>query len=158
MNRPREDWLVSEQFRVVRVSSLPYAHNPSRCDHLALFRDSEWDGIEGRRFFESLTDQHFRSCTYHQLADWQLIARVAVQLFRKYRNRLRSELYDALERAPLTEQDLLALQLIFHDPIVWGGQAPHVTNGQHRVCAIRASRARLCVIDHDRFDPYALEP
>ncbi len=149
MNERREDWLLSEQFRVVQVSSLPYAHNPSRCDNAGLFAEADWDGAAGRRFFESLTDQQRRSCHYHQLADWKLVAMISVRFFRACRDELMSKLDAALSR-----QDSRELYWLFHDPIAWGGEAPYVTNGQHRICAIRASGARLCVIDHERFDPY----
>jgi hypothetical protein len=67
----RDEWLVREQFRVAPVASLPFAHNPSNCTHYEeLFdKDAEWDGAEGRRFFESLSAERLASCYYHQLAD-----------------------------------------------------------------------------------------
>jgi hypothetical protein len=161
LDEPRDDWLVREQFRVVRVTSIPYSHNPSNCDHHEFFdHDAPWDGRAGRRFFENLTEDQLRSCTYHQLADWKLVAKRSVELFRAYRDRLVSELVDLLgEGAPLTALGLSAsdrahLFWLFADPIVWGGDAPTVVNGQHRTCAIRASGAAQCVIDHNRFSPY----
>jgi hypothetical protein len=158
MDTPRDDWLVSEQFRVARVSNLPYAHNPSRCTQASHFEEAKWDGVAGRRFFESLTDEQFRACYYHQLADWKLVAWTSVQLYRTCRNKLKSELDAALSQTQLSQADQRELAFLFHDPIVWGGAAPSVTNGQHRICAIRAAGAGLCVIDHNRLDPYAPAP
>jgi hypothetical protein len=154
MDEPREDWLVSEQFRVVRVSSLPYGHLQSRCTHAALFKDA-WQEGAGRRFFDGLTDEQLASCYYHRLADWREVARASVRIFRAHQNELWSTLDEVLATLPLPKRERDQLWWLFHDPIIWGGEADTVTNGQHRICAIRASGARLCVIDHNRFDPYA---
>jgi hypothetical protein len=153
----REDWIVREEFRVVRVSSLPYAHNPSRCTHAALFTDARQEG-SGRRFFDGLSEEQLAACRYHQLADWFLVARTSVHFFREYRERLQSDLHEAVLKAQLSSADLEQLYGLFVDPIVWGGKSDSVTNGQHRICAIRASGARLCVIDHNRFSPYDPAP
>ena len=57
------------------MAKLPYAHNPFRCAHyLTLYdRDADWDGVEGRRFFESLIAEQFGTCEYHHLADWKVV-------------------------------------------------------------------------------------
>lgn len=156
MEGRRRDWLVGEQFRVAQVTSLPYAHNPSNCTHFEeLFdKSAEWDGGEGRRFFESLSVEQLASCYYHRLADWRAVADASVALFRTFENRTVSELQDAIETWSLPSNERSHLFWIFADPIVWGGEAATIINGQHRVCAIRASGAALCVIDHNGFDPY----
>ena len=139
------------------MSSLPYAHNLWKCAFAADFEEGKWSGAWGRRFFESLTDKQFLACSYHQIADWQSVAKISVQLFRRFRSQPMSNLDAAMSQLTLEEQDRLHLYLLFHEPIVWGGKAPYVTNGQHRICAIRASGARLCVIDHNKFDPMRKE-
>lgn len=101
MEEARQSWLVSEQFRVVRVPSLPYAHNPSRCSHATLFVEGDWDGVAGRRFFESLTDAQFLTCWYHQLANWKVVALAAVQLFREVQTESMSKLDAALAKVSL---------------------------------------------------------
>lgn len=162
MSRVRDDWLVREQFQVVRVARIPYAHNPSRCDYYeALFdRRAESGGAKGRRFFESLTPEQFSACHYHQLADWRRVAMTSVRLYRGCLDRPLSELYATIGQlwkegsADLSSRDWEQVEWLFRDPIVWGGNASRVTNGQHRTYAIRASEARLCVIDHNRFSPY----
>jgi hypothetical protein len=155
-DEPREDWLVREQFRVVRVSSLPFAHNPFKCDHRQLFDESAEDATaEGRRFFQSLSAAQFAACAYHQTTDWRTLASASVRLFRGFADRPVCELLRAVEGLPSSEWDREALYGLFVDPIVWGRGNESVTNGQHRICAIRASGARLCAIDHNRFDPYA---
>ena len=148
--------MVREQFRVARVAALPYAHNPSNCTHFEEFfnKSAKWDGGEGRRFFESLSVEQLTSCYYHQLADWRVVADASVTLFRTFENRSVSELQDAIETWSLPSNERRHLFWIFADPIVWGGEAATIINGQHRLCAIRASAAVLCVIDHNRFDPY----
>lgn len=152
----REDWLVREQFRVARVASLPYAHNPSNCTHYeGLFdKAAEWDGAEGRRFFESLSAEQLAFCYYDQLADWRLVADASVTLFRTFESRTVSELQDAIETWSLPSNERNHVFWIFADPIVWGDKEATIINGQHRLCAIRASGAILCVIDHNQFDPY----
>jgi hypothetical protein len=69
-----------------------------------------------------------------------------------------SALDAALADVPLGRRERAQLWGLFSEPIVWGGKAETVVNGQHRTCAIRASGAGLCVIDHDRFDPNAPPP
>lgn len=156
MDEPRSDWLVHEQFRVVRVSSLPYFHGPFKCAHRALFetRDSDERDEAGRRFHARLTDEHFAKCEYHQRADWRTVARTSVRLFRAFKDKPRSEFDDAVLNIALPKRDRWELYFLIHDPIVWGGRSHRVTNGQHRICAIRTSGAGLCLIDHNKLDLY----
>lgn len=90
LEEPRQDGVVSEQFRVARVSGLPYAHNPWKCANAVHFEEGEWNDAQGWRFFESLTEEDLRGCGYHQLTDWKLVARIGVQLFRRFWNDLMS--------------------------------------------------------------------
>jgi hypothetical protein len=144
-----EDWRAADQFSVVRVSRLPYAHNPFKCTHAPQTVDVDFDG---RRFFESLTREQFGSCRYHRVVDWKLVAKMGVQLFWRHRQERKSTLNRAILAVELDEPNKRALLSLFSDPIVWERTGPAVVDGQHRLCAIRAAGARLCLIDHNRLD------
>ena len=87
------------------MSSLPYAHNLWKCAFAADFEEGKWSGAWGRRFFESLTDKQFLACSYHQIADWQSVAKISVQLFRRFRSQPMSNLDAAMSQLTLEEQD-----------------------------------------------------
>jgi hypothetical protein len=115
---------------------------------------SDDDANAGKRFFESLEDADFAGCEYHQGVDWLAIVRTSVRLFRRLKELPVSQLDAAIIAARLPEAELWWLASLFRQPIVWRKHSPQVIDGQHRICAVRASGARLCVIDHDLFAPY----
>lgn len=156
MKRDRTGWSASS-FESYGCRACPTRTTRRGATHAALFTGA-WQEDSGRRFYESLSGEQLASCCYHRLADWRTVAQASVRLFREYRDRFQSDLHDAVLDVSRPRRDCEQLHWLFHDPIVWGGEADSVTNGQHRICAIRASGARLCVIDHNRFSPYDPAP
>ena len=102
-----------------------------------------WD-----EFATGLTDEDLARCEYHQ-ADWQKVAALSVAvLARMQAGQRRGKALRVICRKYLLEdRDQLALCFLFHDPISWGFGAPELANGQHRVCALKMSRADLCVVE-----------
>lgn len=143
-----------ERMEVVAVVDLPWAHLPSKC---ASFPDFEAirslydEGREGEvpagaHFFLDLDPDRLAACSYHQ-HDWKVIAEAGVELF----TRLDPQAdHDAIQREAcrlLPEgPDRDELTFLFFDPIIWSPEAPSITNGQHRTCALKAAGAPECVV------------
>jgi hypothetical protein len=146
---------LGSRLTVVPVTLLPWPHNPSRCPHHARFEQIAqlyppacWTtGAAGAHFFLTLTDRHFRACSYHE-PDWREVARVSVEVLEALP--LEAERDEAITATSGRFKETLeaeALNSLFTDPIVWSPASGTVTNGQHRTCALKASGAPLCVID-----------
>lgn len=56
-------------------------------------------------------------------------------------------LKDISRRFNLTDRDQAELLSLFVDPIVWGFDAPQLSNGQHRVCALKKASVALCIVE-----------
>ncbi len=152
---PVEEELPSriEGMQVVAVADLPWAHNPSKCDHFNRFEairglyEESFDGHipAGAHFFLSLDAEQFATCRYHH-HDWAAIAAASVELLEGLapdsdRDDVLSAAAEFFPEGPEREE----LGFLFSDPIKWSPSAASLINGQHRTCALKAAAAPLCV-------------
>lgn len=141
----------SAGFKVVPSADLPPPHSPSSCVHYDRFQQIEatmknpHDELEpGRMFLESLTDKDFKTCRYHK-AKWKEIADLSVAFINESGWQPTDEQIDHfIESAHLGESDDFWLYSFFADPISINGGS--YTNGQHRGCALRGSKASHVVV------------
>jgi hypothetical protein len=145
---------VLAEMEAVAVADLPWAHLPSKCANLsdfeairALYDESrEGEVPAGAHFFLALDSERFAACPYHR-HDWRAIAAASVELLTRLDSQADHD--DVLREASrlLPEgPDRDELAFLFFDPIIWSPEAPSVTNGQHRTCALKAADAPECVV------------
>jgi len=145
---------VLAEMEVVAVADLPWAHLPSKCANFADFEairelyDDDWEGDvpAGAHFFLALDSDRFADCHYHR-HDWRAIAAASVELLGRLDPQadgddVRREASRLLPEGPDRDE----LTFLFFDPIIWSPEAPSVTNGQHRTCALKAARAPECAV------------
>jgi len=131
---------------------LPYAHNPSRCVHIDRFNAILGDGstpeqemAAGCAFYNSLAPRDFERCLYHD-ANWTSIAAASAELVAIPSEERQEALYTAADS--LGDRDGLWLHSLFANPIVWSPEdIGGVTNGQHRICALRSVGSQQCPVD-----------
>ncbi len=147
------DLLPGERFKAVPVAAFPFAHEPSSCTHHGRFCElaracpSAPDGVVGARWYLTLTDGDFAACGFHN-ADWQLIATASIAVLRAAGPRpTYDDLLAACDQQQLPEVEQLWLFSLFAEPIDWIPSDVDVTNGQHRLCALRAAGAELVAAD-----------
>lgn len=150
------------EMEIVAVADLPWAHLPSKCDNFpdfetirALYDEGrEGEVPAGAHFFLGLDPDRLAACHYHD-HDWRAIAEAAVELFTQIVPLVQVEAHDIRREASrlLPEgPDRDELTFLFFDPIIWSPEAPSVTNGQHRICALKAADAPECpVVTGSRF-------
>lgn len=147
-----------QRFEAVRVDALPYAHQPYQCRHAGRFdpagggpEDLHWTEhavAQGCLFFESLTPADFTSCRYHQ-ADWHKIALLSIYALAIGPGEAGDYLaacQAVIKHHRLRRRDQGWLISLFTEPIDWHPGLVTVTNGQHRICALRAAGAAECVV------------
>lgn len=150
--------------RLVPLSQLPWPHLLGKCDLRARIgqvartypaRTSRnrqgLNRITGNQAaaaeaFADMTRADFATCQYHQ-ANWPLIGAIAQEL-------VQQGLIDSTGIAEhtqtderLTDQDRYWLHWLFTDPISWNDGDSNITNGQHRICALRAAGLESCPVD-----------
>jgi hypothetical protein len=152
------DTSAEQCFEVVRVDALPYAHQPYQCRHAGRF-DAAAGGPEhlhwtehavaqGRLFYESLTPADFKSCHYHR-ADWHKIALASIHVLAigpDGAGDFLAACRAVIKHRRLRRRDQGWLISLFTEPIDWHPGLVTVTNGQHRICALRAAGAAECVV------------
>jgi len=145
---------VLAEMEVVAVADLPWAHLPSKCANFSDFeaiRGLYANGREGEvpagaHFFLALDSERLAACPYHQ-HDWRAIAAASVELLTRLdpqadRDDVQREASRLLPEGPDRDE----LIFLFFDPIIWSPEAPSVTNGQHRTCALKAANAPECAV------------
>jgi hypothetical protein len=164
-----EERTLIDEMQVVAVADLPWAHNPYECAHADRFEATrklygealDTEGPTGAHFFLSLDEDAFASCRYHQY-DWRAIAAASIELFETLDSKSQhSEIVDRASVLLANEADRGLLVSLFSDPIKWSPGATAITNGQHRICALKAAGAALCVArTHGelRTEPVAADP
>jgi hypothetical protein len=121
------DQIPREPFAVVPVAAFPFAHGLFRCDHR---RSGDLD-----------------MCSYHR-PDWRLIADASVTAAELAGAGADVDaLLAACDGMDLLDDERQWLYSLFAYPIVWRPGAEEVTNGQHRLCALRAAGAERVVAD-----------
>jgi hypothetical protein len=150
---PARDLLAA--LAVVAVAELPFPHNPFRCRHHARFellaaarsREARETGKVGREWAATLTEADFDACPRH-VGDWLLIARTSVEALRvgqaaKSLNACLEHVIRVLGDTPEAEWCVA----LFADPITWSPGRASATDGQHRICALRAAGAPQTVVE-----------
>ena len=153
------DLLPGESFAAVPITAFPFAHGPFRCPHyerfceLARACDGASDSVIGARWHLTLTANDIAACEFHD-ADWRSIAAASVAVLKAAGPRATfDDLIAACEQQGLPKAELLWLYWLFADPIHWRPGSPCVTNGQHRLCALRAAGAEHVAADTSGHPP-----
>jgi hypothetical protein len=141
-------------FSIVAVEELPWPHNPYKCGLFHEFsREKPMVARRGdatvqaafARFVGRLSPEDLRRCPYHQ-ADWSRAAELAVQLLE--RGVMVTSLWGVEDALPHETEAMHTMVRGFfgYDAVRWDPSSPTLTNGQHRVCALKALRAERCVV------------
>ncbi|NJP98446.1 hypothetical protein HCN51_55035 [Nonomuraea sp. FMUSA5-5] len=151
--------------RLVPLSSLPWPHGLFKCAHASAAerlargypRDKNGDSASQAahaELFTQLDAQDFAACRYHQ-ANWPLIGEIARRAVVGPERTWRDAVTPA-EADRLTRQDEQWLDSFVIDPINWDDGHDAITNGQHRLCALRAAGILTCPVNgrHVPDDPY----
>jgi hypothetical protein len=135
-----------QTFEVVLVADIPWPHSPFKCRHRDRFDAmsgprARQDWREGQQsfkaFFATLTDGDADACEYHQV-DWSTAAGIAVEILRENTAAFDWITVEEMTRARADEDPIVgAVSSIFSEPIRWSRSEGVLTNGQHRVCALR---------------------
>lgn len=139
--------------RAVSAAELPWPHSLFKCPYAERGKDIARTYPGGRRadqtahaeLFAGLTEEEFAACPYHR-GDWPAIAE-AVLAFAEVNEDEEPERASALYAMEhLSPRDREWAQRMLSDHIWWEEGSTSLTNGQHRVCAMRqASVARVPV-------------
>jgi hypothetical protein len=154
-NRARKVFRV-KQLHEALVEDLPWPFKPFRCLHYPRVRwlleaeepDTASAATLSSAMLRRLTPEEVNACPYHS-ADWRLAAELSVSL---HRDGLRPGT-NAFEKAALAggaeEDELWAIRSFWTEPISWQRGQASVTNGQHRICALKLSGATVALIEAD---------
>ncbi|MFF4531665.1 hypothetical protein ACFY1P_20635 [Streptomyces sp. NPDC001407] len=133
--------------RPVAASGLPWPHFLFKCPHGGRAKDLQrtYPETSGSRqaahaeLFAALRPEEFAACPYHQADDWKAIAQAVLahaEAEQAGDEDGAEELY-AMEH--LSERDRAWAQAMVADLIWWDEGQRQLTNGQHRLCALRAA-------------------
>jgi hypothetical protein len=150
---PEPERLPGEHLQALPVAALPFPHGPFRCPHNQRFLElaRTYDDLErtvvGAHWYLTLSPEDFARCPFHQ-CDWRKVADRSVAILDSLApDATHDDLVAACSEQDLQEQELEGLLSLFTFPIDWTPGSPSVTNGQHRLCALRAAGAEKCVVD-----------
>ncbi|MEU0110645.1 hypothetical protein ABZ313_35515 [Streptomyces sp. NPDC006251] len=132
--------------RAVPAAALPWPHGLFKCAYAERGKRIARTYPGGRRadqtahaeLFAELTEEEFAACPYHQ-GDWQAIAEAVLahaEVDEDEEPERARELY-AMEH--LSPRDRQWAQRLVSDHIWWEEGSDSLTNGQHRLCAMRAA-------------------
>jgi len=150
-------WSVAD-FQPVEVRRLPLFHAPFKCAHAVRFErflrgaqqlsmtSDEAELVAGAQFYTSLSSGDFEVCDFHD-GNWSQIAEASIELLANLSTFDPDAIGTRADAAfPGKGTDAAWLASLFWDPIVWRDGQSTVTNGQHRLCAIRASGAQRVIV------------
>ncbi|MFG2681283.1 hypothetical protein [Streptomyces sp. NPDC048392] len=132
--------------RPVPAAALPWPHGLFMCEYAERGKRLARTYPGGRReaqtahaeLFAGLTEEEFAACPYHQ-GDWKAIAEAALafaEVNEDEESDRAGELYDMEHLSP---HDREWAQAMVGDHIWWDEGDTSLTNGQHRLCAMRAA-------------------
>lgn len=132
--------------RPVAAADLPWPHALVLCAHSARWKQLAAAYPKGERaihvahaeLFARLRDRDFAVCPYHQ-ADWQAIAQTALEFTAAQAtgDEAMAERLSTMQH--LDEEDRQWARDLLYDHIAWSEGNTALTNGQHRLCAMRAA-------------------
>lgn len=143
-----------KQLREVLVVDLPWPYRPFRCAYYPRVKwllDAEEPGDAQAASYcgemlTRLTPEEVAGCPFHTV-DWRRAADLAVSLHRAG-VKPGTEGFDA---SALTggagEGELSAIRSFWTEPISWQRGQASVSNGQHRICALKLSGATHALIE-----------
>jgi hypothetical protein len=153
------DLLPGERFRAVPVTAFPFAHEPSNCKHHERFCEltracqNAPAGVIGARWYLTLASADFAACEFHN-ANWLSIARASVSALQAAGPRATwDDLLRTCDEQQLPEAEQNWLFTLFSEPLDWIPGETGVTNGQHRLCALRAAGAEFVAADTSGHPP-----
>lgn len=139
-------------FRSVPLAALPWPHHQADCplgELAECYRDRVPD-VHGAHAAASLSraGQHIRAvCEYHQ-ADWPRLVRMLEEtLAATTHERPQVESHPEFDQLSPTDQKWLAA--LVYDPIKYDDGDDSLTNGQHRLCAMRFAGVTRCPVEGD---------
>ncbi|MER5617722.1 hypothetical protein [Streptomyces sp. NPDC002215] len=146
--------------RPVATSLLPWPHGLFKCAYKARWErlaTTYPDGDEARfhivhaELFSSLTAEEFAACPYHQ-ANWPAIVETALAYAaaEEAGDHEKAQLLYAMEH--LDESDRLWARDLLGDHLMWSQGSSALTNGQHRLCAMREANVKSVPV-HGRHLP-----
>ncbi|MEU6381664.1 hypothetical protein [Streptomyces sp. NPDC046909] len=147
--------------RAVPASALPWPHSLFRCEYAGRGKriartypggDRE-DQTAHAELFAELTEEEFAACPYHQ-GDWQAIAEAVLACAEVDEDEEPDRARELYAMSHLSPQDRQWAQDMVRDNICWDEGDSSLTNGQHRLCAMRAAGV-VRVPVHGRFLPGA---
>jgi hypothetical protein len=137
------------KFRVVPLSALPWPHFQSECPLHEIAKREERvmpdeQAAHAAAFLSDGGQRAMASCEYHQ-HDWPRLVRIL-------RETLDQADVDDLdpkkhpEYGQLSRNEQECLRALVDDPIEWSDRSKTLTNGQHRLCALRAAGIEACPV------------
>ncbi|WP_328373765.1 hypothetical protein OG800_50885 (plasmid) [Streptomyces sp. NBC_00445] len=150
--------------RPVAASQLPWPHGLFKCPfgerakNLAATYPKGHSKTAHAELFTQLGEQDFAACPYHQADDWKAITDAVLSFARAEPD---SDEQDRLYQAVhLSDRDRAWFRsLIGGGHIWWDTGQTNLTNGQHRLCALRAADIEVIPVygrhlpDHDETVP-----
>ncbi|MFJ1756570.1 hypothetical protein [Kitasatospora sp. NPDC088134] len=134
--------------RPVPLAALPWPHHQHKCAYTARGKALARTYPDGRRedqvaraeLFSRLTPAEFAACPRHEADNWPAIARAALALALAEQSGDPEHAARAGEMDHLTPRDRAwARTMVGPAGIIWDDGAEAVTDGQHRLCALRAA-------------------
>jgi hypothetical protein len=144
--------MATSSLQVVAVSDLPWPCGPFKCafedrfEKLALGIAPEDDERRSFLFGEMVTElsqKELQRCPYHQI-DWEAAAEAAIEAWEKG-VRWSDPRFSAI--TDKYEAEWEASFSFFAYPILWHPRQITVDNGQHRICALKRSGAKRCLVE-----------
>jgi hypothetical protein len=137
--------------REVPLSALPWPHN-QQCPLARFVITDGWGRAERQAahaaaFLSKEGREVMASCEYHR-ADWPLIVRMVREALANPSDVKDNQckLRDHPDYRQLSEIDRRFLHSMIEPPIKWSDGSAGLTNGQHRLCALRAAGVMQCYV------------
>ncbi len=136
--------------RTVPLSALPWPHNQSHCrmgriadTYEAIVADEQ--AANAAAFLSAEGRAAMTSCPYHQ-PDWPRLVRILIEI---------PDTADGQDPQPqrhpdyvlLSAEDKQWLHTLLVESIEWDDRDQMLTNGQHRLCALRAAGVQHCPVN-----------
>lgn len=134
--------------RTVPLSALPWPHSQSSClmyrivdAHRHTVPDEQ--AAHAAAFLSPEGQQVMASCQYHQ-TDWPRLARILQESLDQTDDT--PKLAEHPEYHRLSHEEKEGLHSLAEVPIDWSDRDQRLTNGQHRLCALRAAGVLQCPV------------